>query len=255
MKIVSSMKKRNVIFIGVFLLLLVISIIVYFLFRKNQKDLISNKSYDARSEVVWNSLHDRMEVITKGGYPEPLLEYLDTLRGKERYEWGNDRNQTFLHINQQYPDERGSVLYAIYVSYSFYLEDLEALQLDTSRTNWEKWEKREQLRSHFFPGKLRKFLFPFHPSQKPLELIYYAEDYQKKHPQTYGSERKRILADKRKQLYASDPLEFKNWEDSKFQRNILQIIYERELSVMSTFEKANFLEAKLRDWEEDHFWN
>lgn len=217
--------------------------------------MISKPAYDAHSEVVWKALQDRMEVLTKEGYPEPLLEYLDTLRGKERYEWGNDRNETFLRINQQYPDERGSVLYAIYVSYSFYLEDLEALQLDTSRTNWEKWEKREQLRSHFFPGKLREILFPFHSSQKPLELIFFAEDLQKKHPQTYGSERKRILSGKRKELYASDPLEIKKWEDSKFQRKILELIYERELSVMTTFERSNFLEAKLRDLEEDHFWN
>ncbi len=196
-----------------------------------------------------------MDVLQTGGYPEPLLEFLETVRGKERYEWRSDRDQTFSYLNRLYPDERGSVLYAIYVAYAFYLEDLEALQLDSSRTNWEKWAKRTQLREHYFKGKLKEILFPYHPSEKSLEFLYYAEDYIQKNPLSYGYERKRHLTKKRNQMYSADFYEIRKWEDRKFQTKILSLIYAREMQIMAEYERSNFLKSKMRELEDEHFWN
>jgi hypothetical protein len=249
------MRKRNVIFIVVFLLLLTISLIVYFLFLKKSKDLARPKSTDSRSEIIWKLSNERTEVIESGGYPKPLRDYLDTLYGKERFEWDGDRDQTLLHITAQYPDERGSVLFALYVAYTMYLEDAEALELDKSRSNWEKLEKRNQIRDHYFHGKLGDILFPPHPSQKPLEFLYYAEDYIEKHPYTYAAERKRHFQKKRNQIYSDAPLDIRRWEDVTFQKKILSLIFQREMSLMTELEKSQFLESKLREEEDGHFWN
>jgi hypothetical protein len=249
------MRKGFLIFIAVFLLFLLISLAVYFLFLKKSKETISQKPFDKRSEIAWNALGERVDVIKTEGYPENLLEFLDTLHGKERYEWGQDRDRTFLYLNTQFPDERGSVLYAIYVSYSFYLEEIEALELDKSRTNWEKLQKREEIRDHFFRGKLKEHIFPNHPSQKPLEFLYYAEDYCQKHPTTFAAERRRHLRKKRKELYNKNLLEIKKWEDDSFQRKILNLIFQREINLMTEYEKNRFIGMKLIEVTDGDFWN
>ena len=249
------MNKRNVIFIVVILLLLSISTIVYFLFIKKKADFASKKTYDPRSEITWNLLKEKSDILKNSDFPNPLKEYLDLLHGKERYEWNSDKEITFQKINAEFPGERGAILYAVYVSYSFYLEELEILEKESAYTNWEKWEKRKDLRGHYFPGQLKDILFPDHPSQKVQELLFYVEDYVQKNPGTFASERLRIFKKKRNDLYANHLIEIRQWEDKSFHKKLIHLIYSRELSVMSDYEKSDFLGRKLQADEADDFWN
>jgi hypothetical protein len=210
---------------------------------------------DTKSEIAWKSLNDRIEAIQTGGYPTPIRQYLDEIHGKERFEWGNDRDQTYNYIRKQYPDERSSVLYALYVAYSFYLEDIEALELDSSRTGYEKMKKREEIRDHFFRGKLKEIIFPPHPSQKVEEFVLFAEDYVQKQPLTFSNERKRKFQMIRNEIFKSDSYEARKWETTKTKKQILTLIFQKELSLMGDIEKTHFLEAKLREEEAGHFWN
>ncbi|WP_167837215.1 hypothetical protein [Leptospira kobayashii] len=249
------MNKRKLIFFILLILLVFISFTVYFLFFKNDALLRSKKPFDSGSEVTWKQLSDRPDLLLTEDYPSDLKNFLDELFGKETYEWGADRSVTYDYLVLHYPGERASVLYAIYVAYANYRDEIAKWEKDPNLNSWEKQEKILQIRNDFFPKGIKEILFPYHPSQTAQSFLYYTENYVQKNPYKYSKERKSHLLKKRQSLYGEQLHEIAKWENQNLKIAITKMIYARELEVMNSLEKEIFLQRILSDESHADFWN
>ncbi|TGN20849.1 hypothetical protein [Leptospira idonii] len=217
--------------------------------------MTKDKTRPSEPNILWKQIESRPEILKSQGYPENLKDFLDELSGKEKYEWGGDRQATYDHLILHFPGEISSVLYAIFTAYSEFKNEVAELEKKEELSSWEKLEKTNLLRNYFFPKPIQEILFPFHPSQKTVEFFYYSEDYVRKNPYTFARERKKHLGKKRTELYGKSAREISQWEDDAFREKILSLIYEREMESMNEIEKQQFTERIKRDEKEGDFWN
>jgi len=249
------MNKRKLIFFILLILLVFISFTVYFLFFKNRGPLPGKKPFDSGSEVIWNQLSSRPDLLLTEDYPSDLKNFLDELFGKETYEWGADRSRTYDYLVLHFPGERSSVLYAIYVAYANYRDEIGKWEKDPNLNSWEKQEKILKIRNQFFPEGIKEILFPYHPSQVAQSFLYYTENYVQKNPYKFSKERKSHLLKKRQNLYGEQLHEIAKWENPNLKLTITKMIYARELEVMNPLEKEIFLQRVLSDESHADFWN
>lgn len=58
----------------------------------------------------------------------------------------------------------------------------------------------------------------------------------------------------RKEIYAEKEREIRHWEDEEFWREIVSLIYSREMAEMQDWEKQEYSFKKLEEFKSD-FWN
>ncbi|MCW7491855.1 hypothetical protein ND861_04225 [Leptospira sp. 2 VSF19] len=248
-------KKKTITFLFILILLsLFLSGLVYILFLKKTKEDPKQSSYDSRSEVYWQRLQNRPEVLIGPGYPQDLRDFLETLRGKESYLWKGDRDKTYEYLLETYPDERAHVLYALYVAFMNWKEKSLELEQREDLSSYEKLTAVNRMSEQIFPLMIRNLIFPKHPTTPPVFLLSYLEDYVQKNPYSYSRERKRIFLKKKKELYQNEKWEIQSWESPTFLRQVIELIYSREILEMSEEEKTSYRNAKLEELKAD-FWN
>ncbi|TGK51205.1 hypothetical protein EHQ10_06190 [Leptospira bouyouniensis] len=248
-------KKKTISILLISILLsFVLGGLVYFLFLKKHYGNTKESSYDSRSEVYWQRLQNLPEVLKGEGYPNDLRDFLETLRGKESYLWKGDRDKTYLHLLEEYPDERGHVLYAVYVAYMNWREKSLEIESSPSLSTYEKLTAVNRLKEEIFPGFLNLLLFPKHPTSPPVLLSSYLEDYIQRNPYSYARERKRIFLRKKEELYKQEKWDIQSWESPSFYRQIVNLIYEREMKEMTDEEKTFYRSSKIEELKSD-FWN
>ncbi|TGM52311.1 hypothetical protein [Leptospira vanthielii] len=248
-------KKKIITFLVILILLsLFLGGFVYILFLKNTNPDLKASSYDSRSEVYWERLQNRPEVLLGPGYPTDLRDFLETLRGKESYLWEGDRDKTYTHLLETYPDERGHVLYAVFIAFMNWKEKSSEVEQRGDLSAYEKLTAVNRVSEEIFPLVLRTILFPKHPTTPPVLLLSYLEDYVQKNPYSYSRERKRIFLRKMEELYQAEKWEIRTWESPMFLRQVIELIYEREILEMSEEEKTSYRSAKLEELKAD-FWN
>lgn len=228
--------------------------LVYFLFLKKTNQDPKLSSYDSRSEVYWQRLQNRPEVLFGPSYPKDLRDFLETLRGKESYLWKGDRDKTYEYLLETYPDERAHVLYALYVAFMNWKEKSFEVEQREDLSSYEKLTAVNRLSEQIFPDMIRNLIFPKHPTNPPVFLLSYLEDYVQKNPYSYSRERKRIFLKKKKELYQNEKWEIQSWESPTFLRQVIELIYSREILEMSEEEKTSYRNAKLEELKAD-FWN
>ncbi|TGK82183.1 hypothetical protein EHQ24_13015 [Leptospira noumeaensis] len=248
-------KKKITTFLFILILLsLLLGGLVYFLFQKKTNPDPKESSYDSRSEVYWQRLQNRPEVLQGPGYPSDLRDFLETLRGKESYLWEGDRDKTYEFLLETYPDERGHVLYAIYIAFMNWKEKTKEVESRDDLSSYEKLTAVNRLSEEIFPVVLRDHLFPKHPTTPPVWLLSFLEDYIQKNPYSYSRERKRIFLKKKAELYQKEKWEIRSWESPMFFRKVVDLIYARELLEMSEEERTSYRSAKQEELKAD-FWN
>ena len=247
-------KKTTTILLISILLSFLLGGLVYILFLKKNKEDTKESSYDSRSEIYWQRLQNRPEVLKGTGYPEDLRDFLETLRGKETYLWKGDRDQTYLHLLTEYPDERGHVLYAVYVAYMNWKEKSLEMETSPALSSYEKLTAVNRLKGEIFPSDLRGLIFPKHPTSPPVILSSYLEDYIQRNPYSYARERKSIFLRKKEELYQKEKWDIQSWESPSFYREVVEMIYEREMKEMTEEEKTFYRSSKIEELKSD-FWN
>ncbi|XDD46812.1 hypothetical protein AB3N60_01575 [Leptospira sp. WS39.C2] len=228
--------------------------LVYILFLKKDKENPKESSYDSRSEIYWQRLQNRPEVLKGPGYPSELRDFLETLRGKETYLWKGDRDETYQFLLQEFPDERGHVLYAVYVAFMNWKDKSLEIESSPSLSQFEKLTAVNRLKEEIFPGFLKDLIFPKHPSSPPVILVSFLEDYIQRNPYSYSRERKRIFLRKKEELYQKEKWDIQTWESPSFYRQVVEMIYEREIKEMSEEEKTFYRSSKIEELKSD-FWN
>nr|WP_244936835.1 hypothetical protein [Leptospira brenneri] len=236
------------------LLSLLLGSLVYFLFQKKTNPDHKESSFDSHSEVYWQRLQNRPEVLQGPGYPSDLRDFLETLRGKESYLWEGERDKTYAYLLETYPDERGHVLYAVYVAFMNWKEKTLEVEKREDLTSFEKLTAVNRISEEIFPLVLRHLLFPKHPTTPPVWLLSYLEDYVQKNPYSYSRERKRIFLKKKAELYQKEKWEIQSWESPMFFRQVVELIYARELLEMSEEERTSYRSTKQEELKVD-FWN
>lgn len=248
-------KKKTITFLFILILLSLLLVgLVYFLFLKKTKSDPTQSSFDSHSEVYWQRLQNRPEVLLGPGYPSDLRDFLETLRGKESYLWKGDREKTYTYLLESYPDERGHVLYAVYVAFMNWKEKTLEVEQTEGLTSYEKLTAVNRLSKEIFPLVIRSILFPKHPTTPPVLLLSFLEDYVQKNPYSYSRERKRIFLRKKEELYQTEKWEIQAWESPMFFRQVVELIYAREMLEMSEEEKTSYRSAKQEELKVD-FWN
>ncbi|MGE8720671.1 hypothetical protein ACO2KH_04995 [Leptospira terpstrae] len=183
-----------------------------------------------------------------------MRDFLETLRGKESYLWKGDREKTYTYLLETYPDERGHVLYAVYVAFMNWKEKTLEVEQTEGLTSYEKLTAVNRLSEEIFPLVIRSMLFPKHPTTPPVLLLSFLEDYVQKNPYSYSRERKRIFLRKKEELYQTKKWEIQAWESPMFFRQVVELIYAREMLEMSDEEKTSYRSAKQEELKVD-FWN
>ncbi|PJZ84808.1 hypothetical protein [Leptospira harrisiae] len=248
-------KKKTTIFLFILILLSLLLVgLVYFLFQKKANSDPKQSSFDSHSEVYWQRLQNRPEVLQGPGYPSDLRDFLETLRGKESYLWKGDREKTYAYLLETFPDERGHVLYAVYVAFMNWKEKTLELEQNEGISSYEKLTAVNRLSEEIFPPVIRNLIFPKHPTTPPVWLLSYLEDYIQKNPYSYARERKRIFLRKKEELYKTEKWEIQTWESPMFFQKVVELIYARELLEMSEEERTSYRSAKQEELKVD-FWN
>ncbi|EOQ89723.1 hypothetical protein LEP1GSC202_1441 [Leptospira yanagawae serovar Saopaulo str. Sao Paulo = ATCC 700523] len=254
MRMPTNKKKIALILLISILLSFLLGSLVYILFLKKTKVDPMETSFDSRSEIYWKRLQNRPEVLKGQGYPSDLRDFLETLRGKESYQWNGDREKTYSFLLTEYPDERGHVLYAVYVAYMNWKEKADEIESQVSLTSYEKLTAINRLKAEIFPGVLYELIFPKHPTTPPAILVSYLEDYISRNPYSYSRERKRIFLRKKEELYQKEKWVIQTWESPNFYRQVVDLMYEREMKEMTDEEKTFYRSSKIEELKSD-FWN
>lgn len=250
----TNKKKITILLLITILLSFLLGSLVYILFLKKTNADPKESSFDSRSEIYWKRLQNRPEVLGSVGYPNDLRDFLETLRGKESFLWNGDRDQTYRYLLTEFPDERGHILYAVYVAYMNWKEKSKEIESSTSLTSYEKLTAVNRLKEEIFPGVIHQLIFPKHPTTPPTILVSYLEDYIQRNPYSYARERKRIFLRKKEELYQKEKWDIQTWESPNFYRQVVSLIYEREMKEMTEEEKTFYLTSKIEELKSD-FWN
>ncbi|MCW7461334.1 hypothetical protein [Leptospira limi] len=250
------MNKKKTIFILFITILLsfLLGGLVYILFLKKAKENPKESSFDSHSEIYWQRLQNRPEVLKGPGYPSDLRDFLETIRGKESYLWNGDREETYRYLLQEFPDERGHVLYAVYVAFMNWKDKSLEIESSPSLSQYEKLTAVNRLKEEIFPKFLNELLFPKHPTSPPVILLSFLEDYIQRNPYSYARERKRIFLRKKETLYQQEKWDIQAWESPSFYRQVVELLYEREMKEMSEEEKTFYRSSKIEELKSD-FWN
>ncbi|XDD43064.1 hypothetical protein AB3N58_01485 [Leptospira sp. WS60.C2] len=248
-------KKKTIIILSISILLsFFLGGLVYILFLKKNMDDPKQSSFDSRSEIYWQRLQNRPEVLKGPGYPSDLRDFLETLRGKESYLWKGDRDETYRYLLENYPDERGHVLYAVYVAFMNWKEKSIEIETSASLSQYEKLTAVNRLKEEIFPGFLKDLIFPKHHTSPPVLLLSFLEDYIQRNPYSYARERKRIFLRKKEELYREEKWDIQSWESPTFYRKLVELLYEREMKEMTDEEKTFYRSSKIEELKSD-FWN
>ncbi|GBF43127.1 hypothetical protein LPTSP2_24230 [Leptospira ellinghausenii] len=250
------MNKKKTIFILFITILLsfLLGGLVYILFLKKTKENPKESSFDSHSEIYWQRLQNRPEVLKGPGYPSDLRDFLETIRGKESYLWNGDREETYRYLLQEFPDERGNVLYAVYVAFMNWKDKSLEIESSPSLSQYEKLTAVNRLKEEIFPKFLNDLIFPKHPTSPPMILLSFLEDYIQRNPYSYARERKRIFLRKKETLYQQEKWDIQSWESPSFYRQVVELLYEREMKEMSEEEKTFYRSSKIEELKSD-FWN
>ncbi|MDF3819842.1 hypothetical protein P3G55_08035 [Leptospira sp. 96542] len=250
----TKQKKITLAFILILLFLLLAGF-VYFLFLKKDSPLSQNPtSFDAKSETTWTKVQSQPQILGSEGYPEDIRDFLETIRGKESFQWNGDRTRTYQYLKENFPDERGDVLYAIYVAFMEFNSKSEQIQNLQELTDYERLTEINRLKETIFPESIAKRIFLPHPITAKETLLLFMQDYVHKNPYSYSKERKRAFLKKKKELYQGDRFEHSSWESSEFRTNLIQLIYGREMEPMTELEKISFVRDRIEELDSD-FWN
>ncbi len=205
--------------------------------------------------MIWNQIKSRpFSLETSAGYPEDLRDYVETLRGKESFLYSGNRDLIYEEILKHYPDERGEVLFAIYNAFLFFVKEREMIESDTELSELEKIAEVTRVKEEIFPVWVREKLFQNHPLTPSRLLLVSLRDYISKNPLTFSRERKRMFLKLRKEIYLDRERDIRYWEEEEFWKEIVYLIYSRELGEMEDWEKQEFSSKKLEEFKLD-FWN
>lgn len=247
--------KQKTILLGLIgILSLCFLVLVYILFWK--KETKDRKPFEISGEsgIIWKQIQSNPETLVGIGYPQDLRDFLESVRGKETYLFENDRTKTKDFLLAEYPDERGEVLFALYLAFREYTAEKRKIDSNTELSEIKKLMEIKRLQSEIFPEYLRTLIFPEHPIHPTRLLLYTLQDFVEKNPFSYSRERKLIFLKKRKEIYGEKEREIRNWEDPDFWNRIIELLYEREMSDMEEKERSQFHSKRLEEFKID-FWN
>ncbi len=232
-----------------------IMVFVYILFGKKPTKDRNPYEPGSSTKMIWKQIQSRpFSLETSSGYPEDLRDYLETLRGKETFLYSGNRDLIYEEIRNTYPDERGEVLFAIYNAFIFFVKEREVIESDTDLTELEKLTEIKRIMDDTFPPWVREKIFQNHPLTPSRLLLASLRDYIAKNPLTFSRERNRMFIKLRKEIYAEKEREIRHWEDEEFWREIVSLIYSREMAEMQDWEKQEYSFKKLEEFKLD-FWN
>ncbi|MDX1958575.1 MAG: hypothetical protein SFU98_08390 [Leptospiraceae bacterium] len=234
----SKLNNTTKLSIFIFILLIILGISYYFLF----KDKYSSKpTYQEMSDSI-EKLNLNPEYLREENLliirSMPTIEFLRTRYLHHKFESADDPvHKTKLELETDFPGEKGRVLSEIFMTYLRFLSEKEKIDSSADLDEFQKLNKMKEIRKEIFGENLEVVLFPEQSSDKIFLFYAYTERYLKKHHEDEPRFKRDHLQKARREIYG-DEFETLALKEPFHKRFELELkIEEREMSILSVEER------------------